>query len=275
MTTKIEDTRLWQANEYRLESTGNVRVDSIYGEDEEEVILTGLEREEVVKLTGHAAGTRLMQEPGYSDDPLVALAEWVAEAASYVNGQQGSGWDFYDGLRDREINVVLESFGWQRQAGDKYQVQWDLQGIWGRGMMPSEQSPVPDVDPGTADDPKTTATLDGIDLGSVQSWRQQKSQEIGSYRLALADAGDSEVLAETGAFREITLVGEYSDTTGMTMNDFDSAMMDLIGQDIVVEYESAFPGRTLDVMVREYDSLREAGLTRRGDYVLSLVVGEA
>lgn len=268
MAVTLENTRLWQVQENKSESQGNVRIDSIYSQDSDETLLTGLESQEKLTLTGETTGLRLSRQSGYSDDPLTALAEWVAEMETYVNGEQGSGWSLTDNERGDTKNVVVEMFGWQREAGQKYSVRWDLSAVWANGMMPSTNTPADSVNPKTSG----TATLDGNDLGSIKSWRQQKKQQIEVYPIALADPGENEVLSKSGAFRQIILTGTKEGTQS-ERNDFDDAMQNLIGQDTIVDYVSAFPGRTKQVMVKNYESTREAGLTRIGEYGLELIEG--
>lgn len=262
---QLEDTRLWQTQENISDSLGNVRIDAVYGDDSEDALLTGLESIENVEYTGIATGNRLALQDDRPDDPLQALAEWVVEAETYVNGQQGTGWSLQDDERGDTRNVVLRNFGWQRNRAEKYQVSWDMAALWGRGMMePNDTTPQPVT-------PSQSWSLDGHDLQYVDSYRQQKQQEVTPYPIAYADAGDNEVLAKGGATRRIMIVGSVESNR----NSFDSTMQSLIGQDNIVTFSEGFPGRDLDVMVQKYESTREAGWTRFGDYMLELVEGVA
>lgn len=265
MVLKLGSTRLWQTQENKSTTKGNVRIDSVYGTDSDETLLTGLESQESFTVTGIATGNRLAQQSKFSNDPNEALAEWVVEMETYVNGSQGSGWTFQDDERGDTFNVLAETFGWQRNKGERLQVLWDLSLKWAQGMM-EDASTSPD-----AVNPSTTWKLDGKELPGMASHRQQKRQRIKIYPIALADPGQNEGKASSGATRQIMIRGQVTDQTGL--NSFDDRMQSLIGQDTIVDFESAFPGRTKQVMVRNYDSIREAGRTRLGDYTLELVEG--
>lgn len=271
MAVTLSDTRLWNVQEDRSQTDGNVRVDSVYGTDSDNTILIGFESQEKFTLTGEAVGTQLASQSEYSDNPLTALAQWVVEFETYVNGRQGSGWDLTDDERQHTINVVNESLGWERREGEKYSVSFDVTCHWARGMMSSASETPPSVSP------SGPATIDGIELPSLLSWRHDIRQPIEVYPIAFADTGGNEVKAGGGAEREITLTGKYTDDPGSVtdeMNEFDDQMQSLVGQDKIVEFEEAFPGRTLSVMVRSYESTREAGKTRIGEYNMQLVEGE-
>lgn len=265
MTVDLDGTRLWNVQEDISESKGEVRTDSIYGEDSDLTILTGLERVESLTMTGIATGIRLSNQAGYSDDPNTALAEWVVEMETFINANQGSGYTLTNNERGDSKNVVIESFGWQRKPTEKYQVSWDMSVQWAQGMMSDVSSSPPSVSP------SQTWTLDGIDLGNQVILRHDKQQEIKPYPIAYADAGENETLAQSGAVRQITIRGSKDENR----NSFDDSMQALIGQDTIVTYSSAFPGRDLDVMVKEYESTREAGWTRLGEYSLTLIEGQA
>lgn len=265
---RLGDTRLWNAQESRSQANGNVQVDSIFGTGTAETLLTGLESQEELSYTGRATGNRLASLGRYSSDPSAALARWTVELESYVSGNQGRGWTLRDDERGRKFNVVVEQLGWRRTKGEKYEVRWDLSAAWGQGVMGSRRAPVPSVSP------STTATLAGTSLDSVEEVRCETKQEIEPYPIALVEAGQNDVLAKTGATRTWTIQGSV--TGGETArNGFDDTMRSLVGQDKIVEYKSAFPGRTSDVMLKNYDSVREAGRTRIGDYSMQLVEGEA
>ena len=266
MSLELEGTRLWNVQEWRDSSNGSVRIDAIYGDNAEQTLLTGLESVEEIEITGTASGYRLANEGGYSNDPVTALAEWVAEVESYVNGRQGEGWTLEDTRTGDTQNSIIELFGFQREAGAKYEVSWDLSMVNAQAMMADSPSSPEDVSP------STTATLDGIDLDSVDVWREQKRQDVEVYPIAFAQEGENEALANSGAYRQVMIRGERTGTY-QERGDFDDSMKSLIGQDNIVTYSSSFPGREMDVMVKEYESTEEAGLTRIGEYILELVEG--
>lgn len=265
MAVHIGDTRMWQAQEDISESASDIRVHSVYGTDSDETLLTGLESVESLEYTGRATGNRLSNQHKYDNDPVTALAEWVVELETYVNGQQGSGWRLKDDDRGKEFKTVVEMVGWQRNSSEKYQVDWDLSGKWVLGEMePTETQPA-------SVNPSQTWKLDGNDLGSLDSYRQQKRQEMEVYPIAFVDPGENESLPNSGAIRQIMIRG----TKVGNRDTFDQNMQDLLGQDNIVQFEEAFPGRTLDVMVESFESHREAGITRKEEYMLELVEGYA
>lgn len=265
MSVTIDGIRLWQTQEDKNKTNGNVRIDSIYSEDSDLTLLTGLESIEELTYTGRATGIRLSKQQGYSSDPLTALAEWVVEMETFVNAKQGTGWTLDDNERGEQYNAVVQMFGWQRNKGAKFEVSWDLSAIWGQGAMVSSTRNPPSVNPSSA------WTLDGTDLGSIDAYRQQKRQELKPYPIAFADAGQNDVLSQSGAFRRIMIRGEKAGG----LNTFDNTMRSLVGQDQIVTFSEAFPGRDLNVMVKSYESTREAGRTRLGEYILEMIEGVA
>ncbi|UBF23112.1 hypothetical protein HCTV-16_gp129 [Haloarcula virus HCTV-16] len=265
MAEFLGSTRLWHKQEDIVEAKGKVRTDAIYGEDSDQTLLTGLQQQQKFTTTGVATGLRLSRQPGYSNDPNTAVAQWVVEMETYINAQQGSGFTLQSDERNDSKNVVLESFGWQREPTEKYQVSWDLTAHWGQSMMSSSSRNPPSVSP------SQSWSLDGYDLGNQVMTRQEKMQQVEAYPIAYAKAGENEVLAQSGAIRQITLRGSKNSNR----NSFDDAMQALLGQDTTVTFSEGFPGRDLEVMVKEYESTREAGYTRIGEYSMTLIEGTA
>lgn len=252
-----------------MESEANVRPDAVTGEDSSRTLLTSLESQETFEYTGIATGMRLSTVSGYSDEPLTALAEWVAEFETLVNGAQGDGYTLDDTNRDRTENVTLESVGWTRNEGEKYQANWDVAVEWANPIMPDRSTAPTPVDPWEG-----PSVIDGMDVENIQSAREMKKQSIEQYLIAYADPGENEALSDGGAIRQIIIRG---DATGSAVDrrDFDDHFLSLTGQDELVTYEAAFPGRELDVMVKNYESTQEAGLTRKNEYIIELIEGVA
>lgn len=261
----LDGTRLWNVQEDISQSKGEVRVDSIYGEDSDLTLLTGLERLEKITMTGRATGIRLSRQTGYSSDPNTALAEWIVEMETFINANQGTGYTLTNNERSASKNVVIESFGWQRKPTEKYEASWDMTVHWATGMMADINTSPPAVSP------SQSWSLDGIDLGNQVMVRHDKQQEIDPYPIAYADAGENETLAQSGAVRQITIRGSIN----KNRNTFDGNIQSLIGQDTIVTFSEAFPGRDLGVMIKEFESTREAGYTRVGEYSLTLIEGTA
>lgn len=258
---------LWQAQEDKSNIQGEVDAQNPPTLDSEDALLSGLTIQEDVELTGLATGLRLSRQSGYSDDPKVALAEWVQNAIAFVNGNQGTGYTLQSTERDREIPGVVGSFGWVRSEGSPFEVDWDITFNRGEGVM--AKSP---IDPGPAQ-PQSVATLDGEELQGMKQWREQKQQKFDPAPVTLADSPDSTLqAADSGALRRIIITGTYTGSIA-ERKAFDEHFQNLVGQDAIVPYQSAFPGHELDVMVNNYESTREAGQTRLGSYSLELYEG--
>lgn len=262
-----KSTRLWNGQESQRQIQGNVRVDSVFNTGAGDTLLTGLEAQERATYTGKATGNRLSRQAGYSSDPVEALAEWVVEMETYVNGRQGGGYTLEDTERDRTINGVLGQFGWQRSRAELYAVEWDIDFIRGEGIMGMSNSM-----PGSVS-PQRKAYIDGWDLGSLTQWRCDKQQPFQVYPEAFAEPGENPIKSDGGAVRQFTLVGRLDGED--YRNQFDDHIRTLVGSDSIVEYESAFPGRSIPVMIRNYESTREAGVTRLGEYSVEMVQGRA
>lgn len=257
---------LYQAQETNRSIQGNVTVKSPFNTSAENTLLTGLEAQERVDYDGLVTGNRLSSLPEWPDDRVQAIAEWTANFEAFVNGKQGTGWSFEDTDRDRDINIVIETAGWQRSRAAKYEVEWNLSAIRGNGQM-EQETPAP----GPVN-PTQGATLDGYDLDDVQQTQLRKEQPFSIFTKAFADPGSNGVKADGGPVRTFTLTGQIVGET--YRNTFDDHIRSLVGSDTIVEYESAFPGRTTEVMVRDYESTRSAGITRLGEYAIEVVQGK-
>lgn len=270
VTLKNSDTgksgRLWHTQQDERKTQGGVRADSIYTFDSDDTILTGLERQETLQLNGIATGNRLSAQSDWPNDPLQALAEWVVHMQSFVNGKQGTGYDLVDDEREERYRGLVTEFAWQKNKGEKYEAKWYLTLKRGEGISVAEDTTPPSVSP------QPTATLDGYDLHSLTSWREEKTQRARVYPIALADSGENQAMSKTGAKRRIQINGTV--TGESERNTFDTNINSLIGGDETVTYRSAFPGEEVTVMVDQFESTREAGLTRLGEYALELVEGK-
>lgn len=259
--------RLWQAQETKRNVQGNVQVDSVFSTDSDDTLLTGMEAQEQVVYTGLTTGNRLSNQSNYSDDRVEALAEWVADLETFVNGTQGTGWPLYDSDRERTIHGVVAGVGWQRSRAALYEVEWNIELIRGEGIM-AQRAASPE-----AVSPQTRATLDRMDLGDLQQTQMEKQQPFEVYHEAFAEPGSNPIKSQGGAVRTFTLSGRIAGEAAR--NEFDGHVRSLVGSDTIVPYESAFPGRTTPVMVRDFESTRESGQTRLGEYSIEVVEGRA
>lgn len=267
MTVTLGSTTLYNAEESQTSTDGQTDEYNVVETDSDETILLSMTSQESVTYSGRVSGMRIAQDSSYSNDYRTALAEWVAEIETFVNGKQGSGYTLDDTNRGDTKNVVLDSVGWQQNEGEALSVSYDLAGLWAQGMMASTtRSP-------DAVSPSNSWSLAGHSLGGNVSHRQQKRQQLEYYAFPLSNPGEDEVLAESGAVRTVTIRGRVSDVEGS--DSFDDTMQNNTGTNSLVTFSSAFPGRDLDVMIKSYDSFREAGWTQLGEYALELVEGIA
>lgn len=258
---------LWQVQEDKEERDGNVDVAGIPTFDSEETYLSGFTQQHKGEVTGKATGFRLSNQSGYSNDPVTALAEWVQEVMALVNGKQGTGFTLTHDERGDTYNVVLKNFAWTRSSGAKFEVEWDMSFRIGEGIMVQE-----DTTPGTAN-PSSTWSLDGNDLHHPLQYREQKKERFETAPMAFADSAEENLQESTsGPIRSISINARYTGPKS-ERNTFDQTMRGLIGQDTIVTYSSGFPGHDLDVMVNRYESTREAGITKVGEYSLELIEG--
>lgn len=251
----------------KVTTQGQVEGMSVYYDDSDENYLYSLAMDEEISMTGIASGMYLSNQSGYSSDPSTALFEWFQKLLSLVNGNQGIGWDLDSTERDRTNIGVIESAGWQVNEAEPYLGQWDITFKRGEGVEGAE-----DTSPGSVSVSEDW-TLDGNDLGHLVSLREEKLQKWNQYEMALSESASENIqTTKTGAKRRITISGRIVGET--QKNQFDNAMRDLISKDQVFTYDSGVPGHTLTVMPREFDSTRQAGWTRLGEYGLVLEEGQ-
>lgn len=273
-TTGNRSTTLWNAQDDQREVQGNTRVDAPPTFQSDEALLTQLEGQEQFSLSGIATGNRISNQSGYSDDPLTALAEWVVEYEAYCNGQQGDGHTLSLPHRNLTYNGAISNISWEREAGAKYEVRWQLTFKRGRALQSPNDTSLDSVSP------TSNAYLDdgNIYLHNIERKRVSKKQKIKTYPVAYADPGDNELLDKSGVVRRWTVIGSVENDTGDPddeRNQIDADIRALVGQDTAVTFTEPFPGRTKTVMVDSYETTREAGVTRLGKYALELVEGVA
>lgn len=264
-STGNRTTRFWQAQDDSRQIDGETDVFQTFGRRPDAAILSQLEAVESYTYTGIVTGNRLSQQAGYSNDPVTALAEWTAEAETFIDARQGDGHTLTDNERGETLNGVVTSFGWQRESGAELELRWDLEFWRGRASMRSEDQSIPNVSP------SSTATLDGWDLGDLKSWRSDLQQTFEPFPVAYPSPGENELKSNGGVVRKYTIRGQIIGTTDA--NSFDSHIRSLAGSDTTVTFEEPFPGRSMTVMVDTYDSIREAGVPRFGTYDMTLIQG--
>lgn len=259
---------MWNIGEDRDERDGDTDVFDSPSFDSDEAYLAGMTESHTSSVSGTATGFRLSDQSGYSNDPVTALAEWVQKAMAFVNGQQGTGYTFTHDERDYTSNGVIVSFGWTRNSGAKFEVDWNLTYRIGEGVMTDGP-----IDVGAAS-PSSTWTLGGTDLQHPVQYREEKRQQFKPIEMLYADGPEQNVLeSKAGARRTININGKHTGTVA-ERKSFDDTMTSYMGNDTTVTYQSAFPGHSIDVMVNRYESILEAGATDQGEYQLELIEGQ-
>ena len=258
---------LWQAQTAEVSTLGAVDATSVQGEDSDQTFLTSIEQSGDLRYSGVVTGNRLSRQAGYSSDPVTALAEWVLDAERYVDGAQGTGYDLTDTRTGRTRRGVIESFEWTRAAGAPLQVEYNLGVTLGEGADPTGV---------TAPDAIGDATVLSVGGETIDTYREiqvSKSEETDAVRRAFADdPSDNDVLTDGGATREITVVGRVSGLKADRLA-FDDALRDTIGQDEFITVTEPFTGRAFEGMINDFESSDEAGITRLGDFALTVVEG--
>jgi len=260
---------LWQVQKDDEKRAGNIEVGATPSFDSDEAFLSGVTQQQGSELTGKATGIRLSNQSGYSNDPVTALAEWVQKVMSLINGKQGTGFELVHDEREQTLNVGLVNFKWTRTSGAKFEVNWRLTYRIGEGIMVQE-----DTAPNPAN-PSSSWSLGGVDLQYPEAYFEEKFSGVVTEPVAFASSPTENLLSTfTGASRKVVISGTYTGTQEKR-NEFDRSIRELIGQDNIVTYSSAFPGHELDVMVSSYESTRQAGTTKKGDYFIELFEGKS
>lgn len=263
-------TTLYNAQTDRRTTQAETDVGSPLGFFADETILSQFESLDEFTLSGTVTGIYLSNLSKYPNDPLEAIGKYALELETYVDSHQGSEQKLHDDERGLTISGVLRSVGWQRDAGAKYELQWDIEFIRGEGLMPCIDSTV------GQSNPQSVGTLDGNDLGEMSSWRMDKRQDFQPYKVAFAQPGENLLEAQSGAVRRFTIRGQQTDAAGGgdERNTFDDNIRSIMGQNQSVTFVEPLTGRNLTVMVDSFESSREAGLTSIGEYNMELIQGD-
>lgn len=261
---------LLAGQELRNQRSGGVNATAIMGFDADSTFLTALEQSGRVTISGVATGNRISDESGFSNDYDTALAEWVLQLEALVNGQQGDGYQLSRDYRNDTINGTIETAEWTRRGGEVWEVGWNMEIVRGDGAGPYDQ--VTWSLPGTA----TTGSYEvaGETLSNVREFQVEKTQPFEQYRRAFADSPDeNDLLADAGALRRITVIGEVEGTE-TERNNFDDSLTSSIGQDTSVTVRDKLTGRELSGFVDSYDATDEAGRSRLGEFAVEVVAGQ-
>lgn len=263
-------TYLWNVQQHRASYKGDVQTDAIYSRPSDEAFLVSLEKEEDFQINGRATGPRLSRHYAYSDDPLEALAEYAARLLAHINGNQGDGWTLSNDYTGRSIDCVMEEVTIIKRRSEKYEFDFSIRFRSGTSMMPYKSL---DIRP---TNPTTTTQIAGKDLGEVEEMMITKRQDLltHAYVGTGRTAEDNEIEARSGAVQEVSLRGSIPGAEA-DRQTIDDAIRSRTGQQTISTLDLAFPGYSLDGMVKAHEPSREAGRTRVGQYELSFVEGTA
>jgi len=262
-----DETFLYNTQQNMATRKSNPEVDAIYSRNSDEAFIVDLESEGRLQINGRASAIRISQNSSYSDDYSTALAEYAARLLAHVNGNQGVGWEVQNDYTNRDIPCVVESVEIIRRRSEKYEFQYSITILTGDGMMPDER-----ITPETAN-PSTSATLAGEDLHEIEEMMITKSQRMKVHTYSTPRPVEAnEIEALSGAQRNVTVRGIVPGDES-TRKSFDDAIRDKIGVNETVEFDTAFPGSTYDVVIVNHDATREAGNTQIGQYNIEAVEG--
>lgn len=262
--------RLWNVQQAENGGSADVTAVSAFGMDSDETIIISLVAEERFTLTGTLPGKRLAQQSGYSSDPVQAMSEWVGGMEEFVDPKQGAGNTLDSDHHNTSLSGMVESFGWQRQHGEKFELQYDLEFVVGDPVSVTYDSTVSSGTPGGS------YVLDSLNLGDVRSIRSEVSQQVSVARLPQfegLDLEDNILFAPQGTERRVTITGVK--TGGETaISDFDKAMKAKLGGMQFVTLDTAFPGWSMSGMIESFEGIRESGVPELGEYRLQVVEGD-
>jgi hypothetical protein len=258
---------LYQTQTAERSTVGAVQASSLSGGDSQATYLSAIEQSGRLRYSGLLTGFRLSNQSGYSSDPRTALVEWTLQAEAFVDGAQGAGYEFTDTETNTTRSGVIESFEWSIRGGAPFEVEFNFSVVRGEGADPVGES-VPDSI-GSA----TDLVIDGQTVDTYRELQVEKSEEADEFRRAFADSpDDNDVLTDGGVTREITVVGRVSGDAN-TRLAFDDAVSASIGDDAFITISEPFTGRTFTGMINDYESSREAGITRLGDFSVTVIEG--
>ena len=244
---------------------GDTQVQSVYLNDTGENLISDLTAYEEATITWLASANRLSELDAYSDDLRTALAEYAQQIHRLVAPSQGGGWELSDTSRDETVRGYFESARWQVNEAEPYVVSCNAEFKRGDGIESADAN-IPASGPAN---PTDTATLDGVDLGAFESWSEKVKTTVKGYDLVF-EGPDQRTLRETeGVVREVTIRGKATDTFA----DIEAVVDANKGEDVTVSYESAFPGESVDVVIKDWRGTRRQEHEQMGEYDLTLVEG--
>jgi len=248
---------------------GETTINPTPGDDTQDAIIADFKHAEQGTITGIATGNALANSNIVSSsDRRTALAEYAQLLHTLIPINPGSGWTITDSPRsDETVDVVFSRARWQINEADPFTIQYSVEADVGGGLGGSAAADIPSAN---AASPQASATLDGVDLGSLESWSEIQRQETRVTALTFEDVQNNTITSKSGPVRRITISGRPT----TNRDTIDDKIQALKGEDKTVVYQSAFPGESVDVVVDSYTSTRESTFESGfGEYNLELVEG--
>lgn len=236
-------------------------------------LVYGIQQRVVYQGKGIVTGMQLAEMTGYSNDPLVACAEWYEKFHSIVSGYQGDGNEYISTERDRTDTVAGQSVQTTRRLGQSFSIEYLFEiGVADSSLPKTDIEPIPETNPApTTSEP---ATLDGIDLGTIIEQTDETSEEFEFKPIADPDASSGALAYreddQNAAVREFTVAGRVS----QNKNQFESELDARTSTGNTYTYKSAFPGKEYEVAIDpDFNTTRVPGVEDMTQYQITLVEG--
>lgn len=266
MPVTVDGLQLFNTQESQSETETNVKANAVPLMDGSDTIITALEAQESPALSGRATANRISNLAGYSNDPETALSDWVQRLESLCQSEQGAGWTLQDDERNRSIQFIVDEVSWTYSYGAPYQVEWVVEGVRGEGILEQVAR-----NPSSAT-PNTSASLDTLDLGSIEEFQMRRQMEVNTIPLAYGDSSNTVVTPDSGVVREVSWSGVK--TGSMTaLRSFDDSMRGKLGSNQDSTLTTAFPGNQYNVIVGNYNSTIAAGSPHKLRYTATTYEG--
>lgn len=246
---------------------GQTNVNPLPGDTTDEALLTDFKAEESGTITGIASANALADGSIVSSsDRRTALAQYAELLLTkLVPVNPGPGWDLSDSPRNETIGVVFTNVRVQFNERQPFTMQYSCDFDRGDGI--NSTATIPSV---ASVSPSSSATLDGVDLGPLESWSETVQQETKVTALTFEDIENNTITTQAGPVRRITISGRPT----TNRDTIDDKAESLKGSDTAVTYSSP-RGVSHQVIIESYTSTRESTTSSElGQYNLELIEGE-
>lgn len=263
--------RLWNAQEFTADITVPETIYNPAATDTEDVILSVLRQQGSIGISGIVLGAQRIRDGATTEsDPITATAEWILRLEAWLNGAPGTeAYQLRNTLTDTVTNCVPSAISWTQGVGETTSAEYSVELTFGDGLG-ADLGINPDT-PGARDDD----SFDSITLPHIYERTVDRSVELTSFEALLeADAEKNDQFIEGSPVKQVTLLGEH-DGTFADQRTFDQQLRARAGDGDSYTFRSAFPGDEYEAALVGYESTREAGVTRYGEYAIELIAGQA